>query len=75
MLFYLYLFYLVLSKKYKQFYKPIFIIGLSLLFQIILGILTILSGVKIVYASLHQINSILIILSTFYFLYIAKNKN
>jgi cytochrome c oxidase assembly protein subunit 15 len=37
-----------------------------------LGIFTILSGVKIFYASLHQINSILIILSTLYFLYITK---
>jgi len=38
----------------------------------VLGILTILSGVKIIYASLHQINSILIVLSTLYFLYISK---
>ncbi len=53
---------------------PILIIGLSLLFQIFLGILTVLSGVKILYASLHQINSILIILSSLYFLYITKYK-
>jgi len=46
--------------------------GASLFLQIILGIFTILSGVKIFYASLHQINSILIILSTLYFLYITK---
>ena len=54
------------------FRKPVFIIGVSLFLQIFLGILTLLSGVKIIYASLHQINSILIILSTLYFLYIAK---
>ncbi len=53
---------------------PILIIGVSLLLQIILGVLTILSGVKMIYASLHQINSILIILSTLYFLYITKHK-
>jgi len=47
-------------------------IGASLFLQVVLGILTILSGVKIFYASLHQINSILIILSTLYFLYISK---
>ena len=56
----------------KIFRKPILIIGLSLFLQVILGILTILSGVKIIYASLHQINSILIILSSLYFLYISK---
>jgi len=39
-----------------------------------LGVLTILSGVKMIYASLHQINSVLIILSTLYFLYITKYK-
>jgi len=43
-----------------------------LFLQVVLGILTILSGVKIIYASLHQINSILIVLSTLYFLYISK---
>ena len=51
---------------------PVIVIGVSLFLQIVLGILTILSGVKILYASLHQINSILIILSTLYFLYITK---
>ena len=54
------------------FIKPVIIIGVSLFLQIVLGIFTILSGVKIFYASLHQINSILIILSTLYFLYITK---
>ena len=54
--------------------NPIVIIGITLLLQIILGILTVLSGVKIIYASLHQINSILIILTTLYFLYISEYK-
>ena len=64
----------VLKNKNPIFLKPILIIGLSLLIQIILGIFTILSGVKILYASLHQINSIFIILSTIYFLYISQHK-
>ena len=64
----------VLKNKNPIFLKPILIIGLSLLIQIILGIFTLLSGVKILYASLHQINSIFIILSTLYFLYISQNK-
>ena len=64
----------VLKNKNPIFLKPILIIGLSLFIQIILGIFTILSGVKILYASLHQINSIFIILSTLYFLYISQHK-
>jgi len=71
---YFYIFYLVLKNGNINLRTPIFIIGISLLFQIILGVLTILSGVKMLYASLHQINSIFIILSTLYFLYIVKYK-
>tara|TARA_B110000444_G_scaffold239362_1_gene253703 strand:- start:265 stop:858 length:594 start_codon:yes stop_codon:yes gene_type:complete len=69
---YAYLLILVFKDSNKIFRKPILIVGLSLFLQVILGIFTILSGVKIIYASLHQINSILIILSSLYFLYISK---
>ena len=71
---YFYILYLVLKNGSINLRTPIFIIGLSLLSQIFLGIFTILSGVKMLYASLHQINSIFIILSTLYFLYIARYK-
>ena len=71
---YIYLLIFIYKDSDKIFRKPILIIGISLFLQVLLGILTILSGVKIIYASLHQINSILIILSTLYFLYISKNK-
>jgi cytochrome c oxidase assembly protein subunit 15 len=71
-LLYIYLLIFVFNYPNKIFRKPILIIGISLFLQIILGVLTILSGVKIFYASLHQINSILIILSTLYYLYIVK---
>ena len=69
---YIYLLVFTFNIPNKIFRKPILIIGLSLFFQVALGVLTILSGVKIIFASLHQINSILIILSTLYFLYISK---
>ncbi|MDA9647793.1 COX15/CtaA family protein [Candidatus Pelagibacter sp.] len=69
---YIYLLILVFRDTNKIFRKPILIIGISLFLQIILGVVTLLSGVKIIYASLHQINSILIILSSLYFLYISK---
>ena len=69
---YIYLLFSVFKNSNKLFRKPIILIGIIILLQMVLGILTILSGVKIVYASLHQINSILLILSTLYFLYISK---
>ena len=71
---YFYILFFVLKNGNPNLRIPIFVIGISLLSQIVLGILTILSGVKMLYASLHQINSILIILSTLYFLYITKYK-
>ena len=69
---YMYLSIIVFKSSNKILRKPILIIGVSLFFQVLLGVLTILSGVKTIYASLHQINSILIILSSLYFLYISK---
>ena len=69
---YIYLLILVFRDTNKIFRKPIIIIGISIFLQVMLGVVTLLSGVKIIYASLHQINSILIILSTLYFLYISR---
>ena len=69
---YIYLLILVFRDSNKIFRKPIIIIGISIFLQVILGVVTLLSGVKIIYASLHQINSILVILSSLYFLYISK---
>ncbi len=71
---YIYLLFFALKDSNIIFQKPILIIGVSLFLQVVLGILTLLSGVKIIYASLHQINSILIIFSTLYFLYISQYK-
>jgi cytochrome c oxidase assembly protein subunit 15 len=69
---YIYILFFTIKDRNKISKMPVIIIGVSLFLQIVLGVLTILSGVKILYASLHQINSILIILSTLYFLYITK---
>ena len=71
---YIYILFFTFKDRNETFRKPIIIIGVSLFLQVVLGIFTILSGVKIFYASLHQINSILIILSTLYFLHIARYK-
>ena len=72
MIVYIFLLISIFKETNKIFRKPILIIGISLFLQVVLGVLTILSGVKIIYASLHQINSILIILSTLYLLYISR---
>ena len=72
MIVYIFLLISIFKETNKIFRKPILIIWISLFLQVVLGVLTILSGVKIIYASLHQINSILIILSTLYFLYISR---
>jgi len=71
---YLHISYSIFSLGDKRLLKLIIFIGFVLLVQVFLGIITILSGVKIVYASLHQINSIFIVLSTLYFLYILEYK-
>lgn len=49
--------------------KPLLIFDLAICFQIILGIVTLLSGAKIIYASLHQIGSILVVSSFLFILY------
>ena len=52
-------------------FKPVFILNIAIFVQIVLGIVTLITGVKITYASLHQLGSIFVLTS---FLYI-KYKN
>lgn len=52
-------------------FKPVLILNIAIFVQIILGIVTLITGVKITYASLHQLGSIFVLTS---FLYI-KYKN
>ena len=49
--------------------NSIILIFTILLFQTILGILTVISGAQIVLASLHQLGSIFLITSTIFLLY------
>ena len=51
----------------------IFIFDIAILLQIFLGIITLISGAEIKYASLHQLGSILVLSS--YFLILYKNSN
>ena len=69
---YLLLIYTVLKKKTFELIKPLIILGLIILLQILLGILTVLSAATITVASLHQFSSILLVSSSLYFLF--KNR-
>tara|TARA_Y100000287_G_scaffold143978_1_gene118693 strand:+ start:115 stop:708 length:594 start_codon:yes stop_codon:yes gene_type:complete len=68
--FYIYIFYKIYKNKMFELYKSVNILGLLIIFQIILGILTILYGAQIFFASMHQISSILLVSSSVYFFYI-----
>tara|TARA_B100000941_G_scaffold62515_1_gene41374 strand:+ start:34 stop:996 length:963 start_codon:yes stop_codon:yes gene_type:complete len=62
----------VYKNKILPLFKPMLILGFVVFLQIILGILTLLSGAGILISSLHQFSSILLITASLYFLY--KNK-
>ena len=53
--------------------KNIIIFDVAILIQIFLGIITLVSGVEIKYASLHQLGSIFVL--TTYFVILYKNSN
>ena len=66
---YLILFYKVLKRNINQLFKPLILLGFIILLQIVLGILTVLSGAGIILASLHQFSSILLVSASLYFLH------
>ena len=53
--------------------RPILILNLAIFFQVILGIVTLITGVKIYYASLHQLGSVFVLISFINIFY--KNTN
>jgi cytochrome c oxidase assembly protein subunit 15 len=59
------------SYRTKIDFKPVLILNTAIFVQIVLGIVTLITGVKITYASLHQLGSVFVLTS---FLYI-KYKN
>ena len=64
--------FIIYNKKIVFLFKPIIILGFTIFLQILLGILTLLSGAGIFISSLHQFSSILLITASLYFLY--RNK-
>ena len=69
-LFYIFLLAKIYMNKYYHLYNSIKIIGLLLITQIVLGVLTLLYGAQIAIASMHQISSIFLVCSSIYFLFI-----
>ena len=74
---YLLLFFIIILNliyfKNKYDFKYVIFFDVAILIQIFLGIVTLISGVEIKYASLHQLGSILVLSS--YFLILYKNSN
>ena len=70
LLFYLLILINVYKNKLSTFFKVVNIIGLLLFLQIILGILTLLSGAQMIIASIHQMSSIFLVSSSIYLLYL-----
>ena len=75
LIFYIYIFYRVYFLRLKEFYVTINLVGILLFIQVILGIVTLLSGATIFFSSLHQISSIFLVSSCIYFLYINFSFN
>ena len=59
--------YLFIKKNINH--KYLLILNFAILFQVILGIITLITGVKITYASLHQLGSILVLTSFLFIIY------
>ena len=59
----------IFYKKKKDMYLPTYYLLITIILQVILGIFTLLSGAYIWIASLHQISTILLLISSIYFYY------
>ena len=68
-------YFLIPKGKLKTFYKTVLIIGLIVFIQIVLGILTLISGAQIILASLHQICSNFLVSSSIYLIYMNYRFN
>ena len=74
-IFYLLILFVVYKNNLLNLFKAIKIIGLILIVQIVLGILTLLSGAQMIVSSMHQISSIFLVTSSVYLVYLNLNTN
>ena len=72
---YMIVFYKIYKNRFISMYYTINLLGILLLVQVVLGILTLLYGAQIKFASMHQISSIFLVSSCIYLLFINKNTN
>ena len=75
LVFYLFTLINIYKKKLVNLYFAINLVGLLLIVQILLGIFTLLYGAQILLASMHQINSIFLVSSSVYLLYLNSKTN
>jgi len=68
--FYIIILFKIYSNQMIEYLRILSVIGILLLFQILLGVLTLLSGAQIFLSSMHQISSIFLISSSIYLLYL-----
>ncbi len=74
-IFYLSMFIIIYKKNMSNLYKTINNLGIILISQIFLGILTVIYGAQIYIASVHQISSIFLVSTCIYFYYINTRSN
>ena len=74
-IYYIFMLYNVYKNKIYDLYKSINILGIFIITQIILGILTIIYGAQIFIASMHQLSSIFLVSSSIYFFFLNTKTN
>ena len=74
-IFYLLILFVVYKNNASNSFKAIKIIGFILIIQIVLGILTLLSGAQMIFSSMHQISSIFLVSSSVYLVYLNLSTN
>jgi cytochrome c oxidase assembly protein subunit 15 len=74
-IFYLLILFIVYKNNLLNLFQAAKIIGFILIAQIVLGVLTLLSGAQIIVSSMHQISSIFLVSSSIYLVYLNLNTN
>ena len=74
LIYYVFLLIKIYKEKLNDLFSAINVVGLFLLVQILLGILTLMYGTQIYLASMHQLSSIFLVSSSVYLLYLNSNQ-
>ena len=74
LLFYFFIVFKIYKEKLNNLLLPIKLVGTFLFIQILLGILTLIYGAQIYFASAHQLSSIFLVSSSVYLLYLNSNQ-